>query len=87
MYTILSSSDINFPKMTFMSFHFPVLYSALSRPSIFIIYLLITFMAHEYALYVTFVASKIVLRHPNHDASKNVSTPTISEFDEILRVS
>ena len=41
-------------------------------------------MAHEYMLYVTFVATKIVLRHPNCDASKNVSTPTISEFYEIL---
>ena len=44
-------------------------------------------MAHEYVLYVTFVASKIVLRHPNRDASKNVPTPTVSEFDEILRAS
>ena len=42
-------------------------------------------MAHDYVLYVTFVASKIVLRHPKRDASKNVSTPTISEFYEILR--
>ena len=41
-------------------------------------------MAHEYILYVTFVASKIVLRHPKRDASKNMSTPTVSEFDEIL---
>ena len=44
-------------------------------------------MAHEYVLYVTFVASKIVLQHPNRDASKNVSTPTISKFYEILRAS
>ena len=44
-------------------------------------------MAHEYLLYVTFVPLKIVLRHPNRDASKNVSTPTISEFYEILRAS
>ena len=44
-------------------------------------------MAHEYVLYVSFVASKIVLRLPNRDASKNVSTPTISEFNEILRAS
>ena len=44
-------------------------------------------MAHEYVLYVTFVATKIVLRHPKSDASKNVSTPTISKFYEILRVS
>ena len=42
-------------------------------------------MAHKYVLYVTFVASKIVLRHPKRDASKNVSTPIVSEFDEILR--
>ena len=44
-------------------------------------------MAHEYVLYVTFIASKIVLRHPNRDALKNVSTPTILEFYEILRAS
>ena len=44
-------------------------------------------MAHEYVLYVTFVASKIVLRHLNRDASKNVPTPTISEIYEILRAS
>ena len=42
-------------------------------------------MVHEYMLYVTFVASKIVLRHPNSDASKNVLTPTVSENYEILR--
>ena len=42
-------------------------------------------MAYEYVLYVTFVASKIVLQHPNRDASKNVPTPTVSEFDKILR--
>ena len=46
---------------------------------------LIPLMAHEYLLYMAFVASKIVLRHPKCDASKNVSTPTVSEFDEILR--
>ena len=44
-------------------------------------------MVHEYVLYVTFVASKIVLRHPKRDALKNVSTPTISEFYKILRAS
>ena len=43
-------------------------------------------MTHEDLLYVTFVASKIVLKHSNRDAPKNVSTPTVSEFDEILRV-
>ena len=42
-------------------------------------------MVHEYMLYVTFVASKIVLRHPKRDASKNVPTPTVSENYEILR--
>ena len=42
-------------------------------------------MVHEYLLYVTFVASKIVLRHPKRNASKNVPTPTISEYYEILR--
>ena len=36
-------------------------------------------------LYMTFIASKIILRHPNSDASKKVSTPTVLEFDEILR--
>ena len=40
-------------------------------------------MAHDYLLYVTFVASKIVLRHPKCDALKNVSTLTTSEFYEI----
>ena len=44
-------------------------------------------MAYEYALYVTFVESKIVLRYPNRVASKNMLTPTVSEFDEILRAS
>ena len=44
-------------------------------------------MADEYLLYVTFVASKIVLRNLKRHASKNVSTPTISEFYEILRAS
>ena len=44
-------------------------------------------MTHEYVSFVTFVASKIVLRHPNCDASKNVLTLTVSEFDEILRAS
>ena len=44
-------------------------------------------MAHEYTLYVTFVESKIVLRHLNRDASKNGPTSTVSEFDEILRAS
>ena len=42
-------------------------------------------MAHEYMLYVTFVASKIVLRNPNRDASKNVPTPTVLEFDVLAR--
>ena len=42
-------------------------------------------MAHEYVLYVTFVASKIVLRHSKRDALKNVSTPTVSKFDVLAR--
>ena len=41
-------------------------------------------MVHEYMLYVTFVASKIVSQHPKRDASKNVLTPTVSENYEIL---
>ena len=44
-------------------------------------------MVHEYVLYVTFVASKIVLRHPKRDVSKNVPTPTVSELNEILHAS
>ena len=44
-------------------------------------------MEHEYELYVTFFTSNIVLRHPKRDASKNVPTPTVSEFDEIRRAS
>ena len=69
--------------MTVMSLFSQFLHSTLSRPPIFIIYLLMPFMAHEYVLYVTFVVSKFVLRHPNRDASKNMSAPTISEFYEI----
>ena len=42
-------------------------------------------MAHKYLLYVTFVASKIVLRHPKCHALKNVQTSTVSEYYEILR--
>ena len=42
-------------------------------------------MTLEYVLYVTFFASKNCLQHPNGDASKNVSTSTVSEFYEILR--
>ena len=41
-------------------------------------------MVHEYVLYVTFVASKIILRHLKRDASKNIPTSTFSESDEIL---
>ena len=44
-------------------------------------------MVHEYVLYVTFVTSNVVLRHPKCDASKNVQTPTVSEFYEILSAS
>ena len=55
---VLSFSDLTTSKMTIMS--------------IFIISLLIPLMAHEYMLYVTFVASKIVLRHPKCDVLKNV---------------
>ena len=65
-------------KMTFMSLFYQNWYSALFRPSIFIISLLIPLMVHEYMLYVTFVASKIDLWHLKRDASKNVPTPTIS---------
>ena len=42
-------------------------------------------MVHGHLLYVTFVASKIVLCHSKRDASKNVPTPTVSEYYEILR--
>ena len=85
MFTNLSFSDLNFPKMTFMSLFHQNQYSALPRSSIFIISLLIPLMVHEYMLYVPFVASKIDLRHPKCDALKNVSTPTVSENYEILR--
>ena len=73
--------------MTPMSLFSQNRYSALPRSSIFIISLLIPLMVHEYMLYVPFVASKIDLRHSNRNASKNVSTPTISENYEILRAS
>ena len=46
-----------------------------------------TLMAHDYVLYVTFVTSNIVLRHPKCDALKNVPTPTVSKFNEIRRAS
>ena len=36
---------------------------------------------------MSFVTSHVILRHPKGDASKNVPTPTVSEFDEIQRVS
>ena len=84
MFTNLSFSDLNFPKMTSMSFFYQNRYSVLPRSSIFIISLLIPLMVHEYMLYVPFVASKIDLRHPKRDASKNVPTPTVSENYEIL---
>ena len=71
--------------MTFMSLFSQFLHSALSRPSIFIVSLLIPLMADEYMLYVAFVASKTDLQHPKRDASKNVPTPTVSENYEILR--
>ena len=41
---------------------------------------------YEYLLYVTFVATKFILRHSKRDASKNVPTPTVSEYYEILLV-
>ena len=64
-------SNLRILKMTFMSFFSQFCHSALSRPSIFIIFLLMPLIAHEYLLYVTFVALKIVLPHPNRDALKN----------------
>ena len=88
LFSIWSFSDLKSNSiMTITSLFYQNLYSALSRPFIFIISLLIPLMAHEYVLFMTFVTSKIVLRHPNRDASKNVSTLTVSEFDEILCVS
>ena len=65
-------SNLRISKMTFMSFFSQFCHSSLSRQPIFIISLLIPLMTHEYMLYLTFVASKIVLRHPKRDASKNV---------------
>ena len=73
--------------MTPMSLFSQNRFSALPRSSIFIISLLIPLMVHEYMLYVPSVALKIDLRHPNIDASENVSTPTVSENYEILRAS
>ena len=68
---VLLSFETN-SKMPILSFFPPFCHSALPRPSIFIISLLMPLMEHEYVLDVTFVASKIVLRHPNRYASKNV---------------
>ena len=58
MCTILSSSDLNFLKMTFMSLHFTVLIFGNITAVHFHYFSLIPLMAHEYVLYVTFVASK-----------------------------
>ena len=71
--TNLAFSDLKtFLKMMFMSLFSQFLHSDLPRPSIFIISLLMPLMTHEYMIYVTFFVSKIVLRHPKRDASKNV---------------
>ena len=83
--TILFLLSLTFQLMTNASLRLDFRHLALSWPSIFIISLLIPLMEHEYVLYVTFVASKIVLQYPNRDALKNVQTPTVSEFYEILR--
>ena len=79
---VLLSFKTNF-KMIILSLSLDFQNLALSRSSISMISLPMHLMAHEYVLYVTFVTSNIVLRHPNYDASKNVLTPTVSEFDEI----
>ena len=63
-YFVFSSFTSN-PIMPILSLSLDFRHLALSRPSIFIIYLLMSLMAHEYVLYVTFVSSKIVLLHPN----------------------
>ena len=65
-------SNLRIPKMTFMSFFSQFCHLALPRPSIFIISILMPLMAHEYVSCVIFGASKIVLRHPKSDASKNL---------------
>ena len=74
LFTNLSFSHLNFPKMTLISLVYMNRCSTLPRSFIFIISLLIPLMVHEYMLFVPFVASKIDLQHPNRDVSKNVST-------------
>ena len=83
---VLLSFQTN-PIMSSMSPSLDFLHLALSRPSVPIISLLMQLISHEYMLYVTYVTSNIVSQHPMLDASKNVSIPIVSEFDEIRRVS
>ena len=47
----------------------------------YILSLLMQHVSHEYMLYVTFVTSDFILRHPILDASKNMQFLTVSEFD------
>ena len=42
-------------------------------------------LSHAYMLYVTFVTSQVVFRHPKLDASKNVQILSVLEFDEFRR--
>ena len=58
---------------------------ARSRSSVPIIDLLMQQVSHEYMLYVTFITSNIVLRHPTFGVSKNVQIPTVSEFNVLTR--
>ena len=78
---------LNFSIMSTMSLSLDFRYFALSRPSISIISLLMQHVSHEYILYVTFITSQVVFQHPILGASKNMQIPTVSEFDEIRRVS
>ena len=67
--------------MPSMSLSLDFLHLAPSRPFISIISIFMQHVSHA------FVTSHVILRHPKHDASKNVQISTVWEFDEIRRVS
>ena len=83
LFKILSHSLINFPKNDIYVLLLPDLIFGTTSAVHFH-----HFSTHTiYMLYVAFVMSKTVLRHPKRDASKNVPTPTVLENYEILRAS
>ena len=87
LFAILFYYHLTIHIIPIMSLSLDFRHLALSRPSIFILSLLMQHVSHEYMFQVTFVTSHVVSRHPKLDASKYMQIPTVSEFDEIRRVS